>query len=304
MAATNTAIIKADPTLAALRAKKRKLSDACLEKHVRILEQLAAANGGFIPPFKWMNEHGYFSSYSKLLDYPEAFAHLKREQDKKFEIYDAHNSGTPEILPPAKKDAILAPARYKSIAAYDISGARFSPTELRISEGIEEQEWMQIGRALAHVCQSTFWWIGDFILYGKNHYGVKVSYDLAQQSTAFSRTALYHCVRVASRFPPERRVDALTFYHHSVLCKFLPELADKLLSEAVEYGYTARQIREMADEAIGEKKKEKDGKHKLEIVLPDYLYDELKERATGELYWFVPQVVIADWLRLKREGKL
>ena len=303
--ATSTALVKTEPvTLAKLRAKKRKLSDACLQKHVGILEQLAAANGGYVPPFKWLNEHGYFSSYSKMKDYPGAFAHLRMETDKKFEIYEAHNSGTPEILPPVKKDAILAPARYKSIAEYDISGARFSPTELRISEGIEEQEWMQIGRALAHICMATYWWIGDFILYGKNHYGVRVSYDLAQQATAFSRNVLYSCVRVARRFPPERRVEALTFYHHSVLCKFLPELSDKLLEEAVEYGYTARQIREMADEAIGKKKKEKDSSHTVTFALPDYLYQQIKERATGELHWFLPQVVITEWLEAKKEGKI
>jgi hypothetical protein len=283
--------------LAALRAKKRKHSDACIKRHVGILEQLAAANGGYVPTQKWLNVRGYFASYDMMCQYPAAFAHLKREQDKKFEIYKASNSGVPEILPPENK--ILAPEKYKTLAAYDVQGARFSPIELRINEGIAEQDWCAIGRALAHVCMSTFWWVGDWISYGKTHYGVKVSYDLAQQATAFSRNVLYGCVRVAKRFPPERRVEALTFYHHSVLCKFLPELADKLLAEAAEYGYTARQIRAMADEAVGKPKKNKSTV--LSIRLPDYMFEELKQRASSPLRHFVPMIIIADWLRKKQE---
>jgi hypothetical protein len=298
---------RAEPkSLPELRSKKRKLSDACLKKHVGVLEQLAFANGGYVPTYKWLNEHGYFSSYSKLKDYPAAFAHLKQETDKKFEIYEAHNTAQPEILPPER--AILAPAKYKSIADYDISGARFSPTELRISEGLDEQSWMQLGRALAHICMSTYWWIGDFINYGRKHYGVKVSYDLARQATGFTQTALYHCVRVAKRYPPERRVEALTFYHHSILAKFLPELSDKLLSEAVEYGYTARQIRKMADEATGVPEKEAAWKA-INVVLPVADYQALHGHCNGlketksmgyrrRVEWLASKI-IDEWLREK-----
>ncbi len=306
-----TALAKVEKTLPELRAKKGKISDACLKKHVAILEQLAIANNGYVPSFKWLNEHGYFSSYSKMKDYPAAFAHLKQEADKKFEIYEAHNSGKPEILPPER--SILAPAKYKSIADYDISGARFSPTELRISEGLAEQEWMQLGRALAHICMSTYWWIGDFILYGKRHYGVKIAYDLAQQATAFSRNVLYSCTRVAKRFPPERRVEALTFYHHSVLCKYLPELSDKLLGEAVEYGYTARQIRKMADDAIGVPDMEKSWRT-LTVVIAANDYEELYTRSLdaksncpmdkygrNRVAWMIGNAA-SEWLARNREA--
>jgi hypothetical protein len=280
---------------AANRRKKRNHSTACIQKHVEILEQLAIVNGGYVPTQKWLNRHGYFTSYDIALQYPQAFAHLKREVDKKFEIYQ--KSGVPETLPPHR--GVLAPAKYKSLADYDVQGARLSPTEMRISAGLSESEWIDIGRALTHVCMSTFWWIGDWILYGKQHYGVKISFDLAQQATAFTRTVLYKCVYAAKRFPPERRVEALTFNHHLALGKFVPELADKLLEEAVEYGYTSAQLRDMANEAIGKKKRKKD--KKLWFRLPDYMMEELRQRATGDLHWFVPHVVIEQWLQRRRE---
>jgi hypothetical protein len=286
--------------LGAMRMRKRKRSDATIQKHVEILEQLALVNGGMLPSFKWLNRHGYFSSYDMMCQYPAAFAHIKREQERKYGLYDAHNGV--EVLPP--NNGVLAPAKYKSLADYHVEGARLSPTELRIAEGTSEQEWVQIGRALAHVCMSTYWWIGDFIAYGKRNYGVKISYDLAQQATGFTRGVLYSCVRVAKCFPPERRVEALTFYHHNILCKFLPELADKLLAEAVECGYTARQVRELADEAIGRPKKEKREQTSTEVTfkMPKDMYTELLERASSPVHHFIPMVIIASWLEQKRNG--
>jgi hypothetical protein len=288
--------------LGALRLKKRKVSDATIQKHVEILEQLALVNGGKLPTFTWLNRHGYFTSYDYMCQYPAAFAHIKREMDAsklKYRTYDDHNAV--QILPP--NNGILAPAKYKSLADYDVQGARLSPTELRIAEGTSEQEWVQIGRALAHVCMSTYWWIGDFIAYGKRNYGTKIAYDLAQQATSFTRNVLHHCTYVAKAYPPERRVEALTFYHHSTLAKFLPEIADKLLAEAVECGYTARQVREMANEIIGKPKKEREETStEVTFTMPKDMYAELMERASSPLHHFIPMVIIAGWLEQKRNG--
>src|SRR5271170_3249275 len=160
--------------LGTLRTRKRKRSDATIQKHVAILEQLALVNGGKLPTFKWLNRHGYFSSYDMMCQYPAAFKHIEREMDAshfKYGIYDKHNDAAVEILPP--NNGVLAPAKYKSLADYHVEGARLSPTELRMAEGMSEQDWVKIGRALAHVCMSTYWWIGDFVAYGMRNYGVK-----------------------------------------------------------------------------------------------------------------------------------
>jgi hypothetical protein len=294
-----TALVKIESRGAGVKLRKnRKTSPATIQQHVKILEQLALVNGDMLPPFKWLNRHGYFSSYDMMCRYPAAFAHIKRQQIKGTGVYDGH---AVEILPP--NNGILAPAKYKSLADYDVQGARLSPTELRIAEGTSEQEWVQIGRALAHVCMSTYWWIGDFIAYGKRNYGVKIAYDLAQQATSFTRNVLHHCTYVAKAYPPERRVEALTFYHHSTLAKFLPEIADKLLAEAVECGYTARQVRDMANEIIGKPKKEREETStEVTFKMPKDMYAELMERATSPLHHFIPMVIIAGWLEQKRNG--
>ncbi len=260
------------------------------------------SNDGIVPSHTWLRDNGYWTSYEIMCQYPAAFGHLRYASDKKFEIYQTHNeckSGTPEILPPVKKN-VLAPANYKTIADYDVPCARFSPTECRINEGVSEQEWLAVGGAISHVQQSCFFWVGDWALAGFRLFGKKVTGDLAQQATGYSRQMLHICVRVARRFPPERRRDEVTFFHHLVLCKFLPELADQLLAEACEYGYTAKQIRAMADEAIGKKKDTH--YHTVTLRLSDEMFNQLKDCAPGPLRWWIPQVIIHEFLQAKKEA--
>jgi hypothetical protein len=204
-----------------------------------------------------------------MLDYPAAFAHLKKDVSKKFEIYQSHN-----------KPVVIPPGNFRKLSEYHIQGAHFNPTELALDAGLSEFEFMSVGRALAAVCQSAFWWIGDFIQYGFNTYGKKVTYDLAQQATGYPRTALYNCSFIAKRFPPARRVAALTFFHHQVV-KSLPEpIADELLMEAVELGLTARQIQAMGRERCG-KKKPRCIRKKISVYLWAEAYDKLLDRAEG-----------------------
>jgi hypothetical protein len=267
-------------TLETLRAGKRKLSDATILRHVQILEKLAQDNGGAVPPYRWLRDNGYFQSYQAMLDYPVAFAHLHKGHSKTFEIHQAHNNSV-----------LLPPDRFRKLSEYHVQGARFNPTELALESGLSEKEWMNIGRALAAVCQSAFWWIGDFIQYGFDSYGKKVSYDLAQQATGYPRTALYNCAYLAKRFPPDRRVAALTFFHHQCVKGFPNEIADELLAEAVELGLTARQILALGRERCGKKKPQYNRK-KVRVYLWAETYEKLLDRAEGmQVGHFISQIV-------------
>jgi hypothetical protein len=43
-----------------------KHSNATLEKHMTILQRLAARHHGKLPSYTWLNAHGYFGSYDKV----------------------------------------------------------------------------------------------------------------------------------------------------------------------------------------------------------------------------------------------
>ncbi len=273
--------------LPTLRCNKRKRSDDTIQHHVATLEKLAANNGGYIPSYKWLNAHGYFSSYNVMKDYPEAFAHLKSESEKKFEIYKSHNSGKPGFIPPAN---------VKTLADYDVPGASFNPSSLAVQNGLTEKEWMNLGRAISHVEASSRWWVGDWLLAGYRTFGKSVTNDLAQQATSYERTYLYATCYVAKRFPPERRVDALSFYHHEVLAPFPPETADELLAMAVELGLTARQIKAEAEKKHPQKGKLRGLRPAIKVFLQQEIEDKLVDHAEGmPLGFFIAQVV-EEWL--------
>lgn len=276
-----------------MRCSKRKRSDEVIKHHVAVLEKLAANNNGYVPSYKWLNAHGYFSSYNVMKDYPAAFAHLKLESEKKFEVFKAHNSGKPGFMPPAKA---------RSLAEYDVPGASFNPSSLAVENGLTEKAWMELGRAISHVEASTRWWIGDWLLAGYRTFGKSVANDLAQQSTSYERTYLYATSYVAKRFPPERRVSSLSFYHHEVLAPFPPETADALLALAVELGLTARQVRAEAAKKHPRRGKLRGLRPSIKVFLLQEIEDKLVDHAEGmPLGYFIAQLV-EQWLKEKGEN--
>ena len=91
---------------------------------------------------------------------------------------------------------------------------------------------------------------------------------------------------------------ALSFSHHTVVAGFPPEVADRLLQEAVELGLTSDQIRTYGLEECG--KKREYTIEKLMVYLSDETLEILKElsQATGKkrLGWYVAQIV-SEWLQ-------
>ena len=253
-----------------------------IAKHVRILEGVAKAHDGVLPNYKWLEKNGYWHSYNVMREHPAAFAHIKTTQDKKDEIYKAKGS-TGSILPPSK---------VKTLAEYNVPGAEFNPTCLHIEPGTAEGDWMQIGRALADVCQSAYWWVGDWLQYGFRTYGKKNTFDLAMQATGYTRSKLYECAYIAKKFPPERRCGALTFFHHQSVAAYPPAVADKVLAEAVEYGLTGRQAAEAAAEETNEPRKFENKTQRVTVSLWPDTYEALKQRADGmSVQYYVVQVL-------------
>ncbi len=154
---------------------------------------------------------------------------------------------------------------------------------------------MELGRTLATLCQSVYWWIGDFLQYGFRTYGKKATFDLAQQATGYTRAMLYSCSHIAKRFPPERRVEALTVYHHRAVASLPPDTADRLLAEAVEVGLTARQIFALGQGECG-KAKNRFNRKKVSVTLLEDTYGKLKARAAGKRVGDLISDIIEEWL--------
>jgi hypothetical protein len=177
---------------------------------------------------------------------------------------------------------------YRTLKDYSIRGAYFSPTELKLETGLPEIEWLAVAKAISTVGNAVTFWAGDLIIYGEEEYGKEKAYDLAQKATGWCRQYLYRVARIARKFPPEKRVPNLSFYHYTELVKFPEQLTDRLLAQAAAEGLSARATHKLA---CDEYEKETRGKKpiaekrfkakKVAINLWTELYDKLAERAGG-----------------------
>lgn len=192
--------------------------------------------------------------------------------------------------------------RVHTLAEYHVKGAQFNPTQLVLEPGMPEAEWMEVGRAVAHVYESARFWLGDFVEFGRKNYGVVTAYHLARQATGLSQGTLRCAARCARSYKPEERHASLSFMHHLTLVKYPPETREKLLKEAEEIGLTTRQVRKEAEELHGKVKREDVLERRTVSV---YLWPETYERFRTIAHeqqqltsWLLTRA-LEEWLRIK-----
>ena len=192
--------------------------------------------------------------------------------------------------------------RVRTLAEYHVRGASFNPTELRLAPGMPEADWMDVGRAVAHVYESAHFWLGDWIEYGRKTYGIVTAYHLAKQATGLSEGTLRCAARCARSYKPEERHPSLSYMHHMQIVKYPPETREKLLTEAEEIGLTTRQVRKAAEELHGTNEREDVLKrHLVSVYLWPETYERFRDLAHSDnkrTNWFITRA-LEEWLRIK-----
>ncbi|WP_243639198.1 LmbU family transcriptional regulator [Streptacidiphilus pinicola] len=103
------------------------------------------------------------------------------------------------------------------------------------------ESWERAGRQLAGVLDSSSWWLGDWLAYGKDHYSDR--YQKGIQAVGLQYQTLRNYAWVARRFDMDRRHALLTFQHHAEVASLPPEEADLWLTRAEEQTWTTKQLR-------------------------------------------------------------
>jgi hypothetical protein len=99
---------------------------------------------------------------------------------------------------------------------------------LAIDAVLELAEWETLGASLAEAQDAIAWAIGDWLLYGLEHFDGVI--DRAVRATRKSRVTLMEYVRVARSLPQPRRNRKLSFTHHQLVARFPAAEQDKLLA--------------------------------------------------------------------------
>lgn len=112
---------------------------------------------------------------------------------------------------------------------------------LRIPTGLGFDDWEQAGRRLAGLVDSSGWWLGDWLLFGKKHHSDR--YQRAIMTVGLSYQTLRNHAWVANRFPTARRRAALSFQHHAEVASLPEDVQERLLDQAEHLSWTTRRLR-------------------------------------------------------------
>jgi hypothetical protein len=114
-------------------------------------------------------------------------------------------------------------------------------TSLTLRTGLTVDEWLRVGLQISRVSDSSTWWLGDWLVYGRARYPDR--YRQAVESTSLDYQTLRNYAWVAGKVGIERRRSALSFQHHAQVAP-LPEPAqDEWLEKAERQGWSRNRLR-------------------------------------------------------------
>lgn len=165
-----------------------------------------------------------------------------------YELQNGVNSTTQTPTQPAAQTArTVPPPRSARRSLPGTDQVLTTRVGLQIPEVLSYEEWERTGRQLAGVVDSSLWWLGDWLAYGKDHYSDR--YQQGIRTADLRYQTLRNYAWVARRFPIGRRRARLTFQHHAEVAALPVEDQDRWLSRAEELSWTTKQLRGALREA-------------------------------------------------------
>jgi hypothetical protein len=121
-------------------------------------------------------------------------------------------------------------------------GTRASATALTLAKGLTYDDWRRVVAQVLGMGTAASWWIGDALSHGEWHYGTKYREVLAEIEIEYDRIRDY--VYVSGNVPPAVRRADLTWKHHRVVAKLVPNEQEQWLEQAAEESWTYRRLGE------------------------------------------------------------
>jgi hypothetical protein len=126
------------------------------------------------------------------------------------------------------------------------------------------EDWSEIGLQIATIGDSSAWWLGDWLVYGKKKYPDR--YKQAISASALDYQTLRNYAWVCRQFPIPRRRAALSFQHHAELASLTPDQQDEWLDKAEALDWSLHALRrQLKAGAVGKRKR---GDDLLTLKLP------------------------------------
>ncbi|MFF9061866.1 LmbU family transcriptional regulator [Streptomyces sp. NPDC014882] len=112
---------------------------------------------------------------------------------------------------------------------------------LHIPKGLAFEEWERAGRQLSGLLNSSSWWLGDWLVYGKDHYADR--YERGIRAAGLQYQTLRNYAWVSRRFALPRRRSVLSFQHHAELASLCVDEQETWLDRAERMKWSTKQLR-------------------------------------------------------------
>lgn len=125
-------------------------------------------------------------------------------------------------------------------------------TSLSLPTNLPIETWRRLGEQMALITDSSAWWLGDWLVYGKTEY--KGRYAAALAKTPLDYQTLRNYAWIARKFKVSRRRDGLSFQHHVEVAGLPENEQDFWLDLAEKHGWSKNQLRkELRQQLNGDK---------------------------------------------------
>jgi hypothetical protein len=123
-----------------------------------------------------------------------------------------------------------------------LTGPLTRRTSLSIPPGMSLDAWRRVGRQIFVVADSSAWWLGDWLIYGRSQYPDR--YQRAIAETSLDYQTLRNYAWVARQFSVARRRESLSFQHHAELASLTVAEQDLWLDRAQHFGWSRNALRQ------------------------------------------------------------
>lgn len=133
---------------------------------------------------------------------------------------------------------VLVPLKQLGITLPCIALSR---TSLAIKDGANEEDLARLEQWLDAVGGSSLFWWGDYLNHLADTRGEE--YARAKAASGYAPASLWQAAWVCRRVAASRRLEALTFSHHSEVAALSPTDQEVWLCRADEEGWSSKQLR-------------------------------------------------------------